>query len=618
MKTTFLALALLSSVSMIAQGPAPRAELNLDQVYSEYGLDGTGTLVILIDRGIDYQHEDFIDENGDTRIAYIYDMIDDTGADDLDNPYGIGTIFDEGEINAALDNGGDPITMDWYGHGTATAGISAGDGSAIESGIYHGVAPDATIIAIKVTLDPFPPFGTHPGQTGFFNPAYIETALEFAHDKSVELGLPTVALVNLGSTGGSTDGTSTICQAMDAFVAQGHTLICGVGDDGGGVNHAQATVSQNGTIELVIDKGTNANLRFDLWYSEDDRFTVSVERPDLSVAGPYAAPENAGASSDWFEADFNLYHRGADVEFSGATSNRRELLIDFFGNPGTYKVILEGTDITNGEFHATLNPGGLYGGNGFESYAVEGYTIADYASAFDIITPTNYVIINQWIDIDGNLQGLFGQGDPEDIWLGSSMGPTHDGRLGVDCGIPGEVCFTAYSEGTLYENYPFNMIEDGEGHYGIQNAVSACAPQLTGIVALMLEANPDLTPAEIKQIIQESCIEDSFTGSVPNAQWGFGKLDAYVAIEAALNATSVKEESASKFSVFPNPVTDELRINWNGHEQAQRIEIRNTAGTLVEVLPFSNAINIDYLVAGAYFIRIVSESESDVRLITVR
>ena len=96
--------------------------------------------------------------------------------------------------------------------------------------------------------------------------------------------------MNIGSIGGPTDGTSTICQAIDQYVNAGHTFVCGVGDDGGNDNHASGSISQNQTIELDIQKGEAGFLRMDLWYSEDDRFTVSIERPNGTIVGPFAAP----------------------------------------------------------------------------------------------------------------------------------------------------------------------------------------------------------------------------------------------------------------------------------------------------------------------------------------
>ncbi|MCB0313000.1 MAG: S8 family serine peptidase, partial [Calditrichaeota bacterium] len=88
-----------------------------------YGVDGSGVIIAILDRGIDYEHPDFINPDGSTRILYIYDMLDDTGANDPNNPYGIGTIYPQADIDGALLSGVRLATRDAVGHGTATAGL---------------------------------------------------------------------------------------------------------------------------------------------------------------------------------------------------------------------------------------------------------------------------------------------------------------------------------------------------------------------------------------------------------------------------------------------------------------------------------------------------------------
>ena len=63
-------------------------------------------------------------------------------------------------------------------------------------------------------------------------------------------------------------------------------------------------------------------------------------------------------------------------------------------------------------------------------------------------------------------------------------------------------------------------------------AVSAAAPVVTGIVALMLEVNPTLDAGSIKKILQDTARSDRFTGPTPNTLWGHGKVDAYEALMA--------------------------------------------------------------------------------------
>lgn len=567
-----------------AQGQAQRSEMNLNQVYSQFGLSGDGSLVVILDRGIDYRHPDFIDANGNTRIAYIFDLIDDSGANAPNNSYGAGTIYDAAQINNALDNPGTILSIDRGGHGTATTGIAAGDGSGTNDEAFQGVAPGATIISIKVTHDGFPAFGGQAGQAGAFDPNDIPIALDFAADKIAELNMPSVTLMNLGSIGGPTDGTSTVSRAIDDYVSLGNTFVCGVGDDGGQDNYAAGTVGAGLSESIEINKGEVSFLRMDLWYSETDRFTVSIERPDGTVNGPFLAPSNANGVGDVNLGDIFIGHRGANVEFFGATSNRRELLIDFTGSPGVYKIILEGATINDGGFQATLNPSTFGNNNRFITHVVAGHSVNDYASANLNITPTDYVIQNTWTDVNGIARGISGQGNIGEIWIGSSAGPTHDDRMGVDFATPGEVCFTAYAPDTYYSNFSFNQVQNGGGLYGIQNAVSAAAPIATGVIALMLEVKPDLTPAEVKSILQNSCKTDAFTGSVPNETWGFGKLDALLAIQNTQLLVGIEEVGLAdeRFRVFPNPASDQLFVDvLDSNIKLESVQLYNALGQVV-------------------------------------
>ena len=122
------------------------------------GFDGTGVIVAIIDTGINYNHLDLADHMWDGGPDYPnhgYDFYDD-------------------------DN--DP--MDEYGHGSHCAGITAGDGT---SGTQTGIAPNATIMALKVF-----------GASGEATTDVILEAMSFA----VEHGADVVNM-SLGSSGAS-------------------------------------------------------------------------------------------------------------------------------------------------------------------------------------------------------------------------------------------------------------------------------------------------------------------------------------------------------------------------------------------------------------------------------
>ncbi len=136
-----------------------------------------------------------------------------------------------------------------------------------------------------------------------------------------------------------------------------------------------------------------------------------------------------------------------------------------------------------------------------------------------------------WTDIDGIARSQTDQGAIGEIWKGSGTGPTFDGRLGIDVCAPGDSLFTVYNPTSYFATFRSNKIQDGLGFYGRQNAVSAAAPITTGVIALMLQKNPQLDAPTVKQILQQSARGDSFTGSVPNPTWGYGKLDATAALD---------------------------------------------------------------------------------------
>ena len=82
-----------------------RAETRVDEARAAFGVTGDGVIIAILDRGIDYEHPDFLNDDGTSRILYIYDLTDDTGANDPDNLFGVGTVYSKQEIDAALASG---------------------------------------------------------------------------------------------------------------------------------------------------------------------------------------------------------------------------------------------------------------------------------------------------------------------------------------------------------------------------------------------------------------------------------------------------------------------------------------------------------------------------------
>ena len=568
-----------------------RNETGVNKVWSDLGIKGNGVIVAILDRGIDYTHPDFTNEDGTTRILYIFDLTDNSGANNSNNPYKAGTIYDEAQINSALSSGTMLTTRDAVGHGTSTTGLAAGNGKA-SNGLYTGMAPNSKIIVVKTTTEGAPAHDGEPAEAPFYNPDLIQSAITFVKTKASEKNMPVVMLANFGSVGGPMDGTSSLARMIDSeFGAEhpGKIFVSGSSDDGGLDNHAAGNIAQGQTIDIKI-KNTSTQLRVDLWYNENDRFDVEIVTPS-KTSGPFSSPATNQLRDQQFETEFSYYHNGSSVDFFEAENNKREIMIDF-KTAGNFILRLTGTQISDGSFHASLNPSRIFAGSGniFETFAVPGYTVWDLATAHNNIVPNSYVIRQNWLDVNGvsrtDLGNEVGEGD---LWVGSGVGPTYDERLGMTVSVPGNSNISTYAERSYFASFSHVLINGGEGKYGIQSAVSGAAPVLTGIIALMLEANPLLNSVQVKEILQNTARSDNFTGTTPNTKWGYGKADAFAAVSEVLNTTDIKIlESNIPITYkleqnYPNPFNPTTTISYSIATNVKR-ETQKVKLTLYDVL----------------------------------
>ncbi len=99
----------------------------------------------------------------------------------------------------------------------------------------------------------------------------------------------------------------------------------------------------------------------------------------------------------------------------------------------------------------------------------------------------------------------------------SSRGPTADGRIKPDVLFPGAVVAAARSAGT-------NLGHRLDEHYTVVSGTSQATPMASGTAALLLQANPRMTPGELKaRMLRGAC---PLVGVEPIAQ-GAGLGDSY-------------------------------------------------------------------------------------------
>lgn len=133
--------------------------VNADKVW-DLGYTGKGVIVAVVDSGVNYNHVDLADH------------LWDGGAQYPNHGYNV------------VDGNNDP--MDNFGHGTHCAGTICGDGT---SGLATGIAPDATLMCIKVLDD----YGY--GSTSSFN-----AGMEFAIEHQADIISMSIGVMNASAT----------------------------------------------------------------------------------------------------------------------------------------------------------------------------------------------------------------------------------------------------------------------------------------------------------------------------------------------------------------------------------------------------------------------------------
>jgi hypothetical protein len=97
----------------------------------------------------------------------------------------------------------------------------------------------------------------------------------------------------------------------------------------------------------------------------------------------------------------------------------------------------------------------------------------------------------------------------------SSRGPTNDGRVKPEVVAPDGVSVTGAG------GFPTTFF-----------GTSAAVPHAGAVAALMLEANPSLTPTRVHNMLEQTAAP--LGTPIPNFDAGFGRIDAFAAVQAAV------------------------------------------------------------------------------------
>ena len=272
---------------------------------------------------------------------------------------------------------------------------------------------------------------------------------------------------------GPLDGTSEMDDAIDDSVANGTSWVVSAGNSAGG-HHWNGTWSDPDGDGYLNVNGSTESLAIDA----NDRVTVWAQWNDWPGTDQdyklclYADADVENATALRCADDYQV---GAQNPTEAFTE-----YLDDYGISTAYLTIERVSADGTADFDVFLNDGAEF---------TDEWT--DARSLTLAATNRRAVSVGAYDHATGRLESF------------SSRGPTIDGRRKPDVVAADGVTSSVYAN----------------GFYG----TSAAAPHAAGVLATMLDANRRLSPAELKTNLTRSARP---VGTVPNAQTGYGEVDA--------------------------------------------------------------------------------------------
>ena len=365
--------------------------------YNPYlNLTGRGTIIGIIDTGIDYLNDEFIREDGTTNIIRIWDQSKEETNEGASVIFG--SEYTREDINKALKlkaKGKNPYTVvdtrDNNGHGTAIAGLIAGRGG---KNLSKGIAIDADIAMVKLkpASERFKRYYATNNYTEYqYRNTDILLAIRYLFRMAKELDKPMVIYIPLGTTVGGHDGTSVIERYIaDLSDSSGILFVTSTGNQGIGENHTSGKISSVGEkkkIELEI--GENQTSIFMTIYGRaPDKFGFSVASPSGDLFEDINPKQKNGVN-------LRFVYEGTDmnilfIEPSELTGNQVIVVTAQNLKPGIWTFTLIGEYIIHGDYDAWLVQRELLDENTKFLTPTPNTTITIPASAYNIITAGSY------------------------------------------------------------------------------------------------------------------------------------------------------------------------------------------------------------------------------------
>jgi len=562
---------------------------NIDSVHAGYtplidSFTGDGVIIGYVDTGIDFNHGDFKNIDGTTRVLRYWDQSLGSNPSRTPPKYGYGQVW----TNEDIDNGICTST-DNHAHGTTVTGT--GSGNANENGRYKGAAPESDIIIIETNFS-----------LGNWT-LTVADAIDYVFTVADSLGKPAIVNTSVGDYLGSHDGTDPASQIVDSLLNDkpGRIVVAALGNSGNwGKYHVKGNVDADTSFTWFEVNPTSAlgtpAVYFDFWADTADFNNVDfaigadVQSPDFSFRGrtPFFNIQDL-LNQTKVDSIMNGINKLSPVEIYAEEVNGVYHMEVFLENPDSSDYLFRFMTYGDGEYDLWSGQSGLNLSNiksiGLPSLvdfpAIEDYhmpdTLCTLVSSWNclesVVSVGNFAGQKDYIDVNGNLFAF--SHTPGELSVNSSKGPNRSGYQKPDVSATGDGNLSAVIG--AYANNGSGSLAEGGMHIRNGGTSIAC-PVISGIAALYLEKCPTSNFEDYRNALHANANEDNFTGVTPNYAYGYGKVDAF----ELLNTTNFDVTLVGDTLICDDPEmfnTVENNFNsydWFNGEVTQSIEMNST------------------------------------------
>lgn len=498
----------LPKIYGLMDSTAVLGSIGVEQVRRQPGLAlyGQGVLIGIIDTGVDYRHEAFLNADGTTRLWSIWDQ---TGEGEPPEGFEYGVEYSREKINEAL-AAANPLEVvpfrDEIGHGTFLAGVAAGNIEEDED--FSGVAPLADIIAVKLkpAKENIKRFYFMETNAPCYQENDIMIAVRYLIQKAEQSLKPLVILLGVGTNLGDHRGSGPLGEYLsESSLRRSLAIVCAGGNELNRAHHYYSgEVLGGGQQEVEIKVGEQEKgFTMQLWGGQRNLFSVELVSPSGEYSGRITARQGQVQRIPFLLEKSTVY---VSYQLLSGGSGLEKIMLRFDSPAaGNWRIRVFNLNMTSGSFHTWLPIEGF----------IEPDTIFLQPDPDDTICEpgcVKQVITNATSDYRTS-----------SLYIYSSRGFIDGDHIKPDITAPGVDIFGPY-------------VGISNDNYSTMTGSSVGAAFTAGVVVLLMEwAFILLNDFSVNGVVAKNYLIRGASRkgiTYPSIEWGWGNLDAYGMFEA--------------------------------------------------------------------------------------